>query len=131
MLCLIVPLTVSGVQKNFDPVSLPSGWTLCYNDAYDVVLNSSLLQSILTECNRGKLLLVCGLINSTILSLAAMGLRADVLFDCGTVTNCTHVANGVGWYYSVSYSWGFVENNDTVYRSACDTGKNCETRFLI
>ncbi len=128
---MIVPLTTSGVQKNFDPASLPTGWILCYNDTYDVVLNSTLLQTIFTQCNRGKLLLGCGLVNSTVLTLAAMGLRSDVLFNCSNIVNCTNVGNGVGWYYSSDYSWGFAPGTDSVYRSACDTGTSLsgENRF--
>lgn len=121
---MIVPLTVTEVQQNFDVSTLPVGWTLCYNDTYDVVLNSTLLNSILTQCNKGKLLLGCGLVNSSTLLVAAMGLRSDVLYNCGTITNCTHVGNNVGWYYSSDYSWGFVQNSDSVYRSSCDTGTN-------
>jgi hypothetical protein len=53
-----------------------------------------------------------------------MVLRSDVLFDCGNITTCTHVANRVGWYYSSDYSWEFVENTDIVNRVSCDTGTN-------
>ncbi|CAF3867994.1 unnamed protein product [Rotaria sordida] len=115
-----VPLTVSGAQNNFDVTGLPSGWTLCYYDTYNVALNSTVLDTILTQCNKGKLLLGCGPINSSVLTLAAMGLRSDVLYNCGNTTTCTHTANGVGWYYSSDYSWGFVENQDTVFRNRCD-----------
>ncbi|CAF1151441.1 unnamed protein product [Rotaria sordida] len=120
MLSSLVPLTVSGVQTNFDVTSLPSGWTLCYNDTYNVVLNSTLLDTILTQCNRGKLLLGCGLKNSSVLTIAAMGLRSDVLYNCSNIITCTHIANGVGWYYSSNYSWGFVQDQDAVYRRRCD-----------
>jgi hypothetical protein len=51
-----------------------------------------------------------------------MGLRSDVLFNCSNIVNCTNVGNGVGWYYSSDYSWGFAPGTDSVYRSACDTG---------
>lgn len=120
---------MSDVETNFDVSTLPLGWTLCYNDTYDVVLNSSLLDLIKTQCYKGKLLLGCGLVNSSVLTVAAMGLRADVLYDCGSIINCTHVANGVGWYYSSDYSWGFVQNTDSVYRSSCDTGKDFIIKF--
>ena len=49
-----------------------------------------------------------------------MGDRADVLHDCSSAPNCVRVANGVGWYYSDSYSWGFVNGTDAVTRSTCD-----------
>jgi hypothetical protein len=68
------------------------------------------------------LLIGCGPVGNITLTVAAMGLRADVLFNCSTSATCTHVANGVGWYYSAVYSWGFVNYNDTVSRNTCDTG---------
>ena len=125
-----VPLTQTGVAENVDPASLPSGWLLCYNDTYDVTLNSTLLDSILIQCNRSKLLLACRHINSTILSLAAMGYRSDVLYECGNLTTCVHVANNVGWYYSKDYSWGFVQGGGSVNRASCDTGKSIDDKLI-
>ncbi len=119
-LFILVSLT-SGVILNFDPTSLSNDWSLCYNGTYNVVLNQSLLTSILSMCNKGKLMLGCRPVCHNLLTVAAMGLRADVLYNCGSATSCTHVANGVGWYYSNSYSWGFVNGNDPVTRSSCDT----------
>lgn len=118
-----MPLTFSGVQVDVDPASLPWGWLLCYTDVYNVTLNYSLIDYIFSQCNRTKLLVACRHINSTILSVAAMGYRSDVLWDCGNITNCTHVANDVGWYYSNDFSWGFVQGTDAVNRVACDAGK--------
>jgi hypothetical protein len=66
-------------------------------------------------------MLGCRPTGNSLLTVAAMGLRADVLYNCGTIQSCTHVANGVGWYYSDSYSWGFVNNTDSVLRHSCDT----------
>ena len=31
-----------------------------------------------------------------------------------------HNANGVDWYYSTSYSWGYTHQGDGVSRSSCD-----------
>lgn len=119
----LVPLTLTGVQVDLDPANLPSGWLSCYNDTYNVTMNSTLVDYILNQCNRTKLLMACRHINSTILSVAAMGYRSDVLWNCGNITNCVHVANGVGWYFSNDYSWGFVQGGDTVNRIICDAGK--------
>ncbi len=52
--------------------------------------------------------------------ILAMAPRADVLFDCGSQSNCTHQANGVGWYYSNEWSWGFAPAGLPVDRSSCD-----------
>ncbi|CAF1264729.1 unnamed protein product [Adineta ricciae] len=118
----LVSLTQSGVQLDFDPNSLPSGWSLCYNNTYADTMDQSSLSTILSSCNKTKLLLGCRQVNTVKLTVAAMGNRADVLYDCSTTENCTQIANGVGWYYSDSYSWGFVNGSDAVERNSCDTG---------
>ena len=53
--------------------------------------------------------------------MLAAGMRADVLFDVGNQNAGKHEANGVAWYYSDSYSWGFARGGDTVSRNSCDT----------
>jgi len=120
MQCTSGGLSFYGVQLNFNPASLGNGWSLCYNDTYAVAMNSTLLSNILSICNKQKLMLGCSPVGSIPLTVAAMGLRNDVLYNCSTSTNCTHVANGVGWYFSFDYSWGFVNSTDDVYRFECD-----------
>jgi hypothetical protein len=83
-------------------------------------MNSSLISTILTLCSQKQLLLGCGPVGNTTMTVAAMGNRADVLYNCSSTMNCTHVANGVGWFFSDSWSWGFVDGNDTVTRNPCD-----------
>jgi len=54
---------------------------------------------------------------------------SDVTFDTGT-GNTPHNANGVGWYYNDSYSWGFARQGDPISRSTCDIeGGNPESRL--
>jgi hypothetical protein len=113
---------MSGVKLNFDPTSLSNAWSLCYNGTYDVAMNSSLVIYILSICNKAQLMLGCRSVGNSLLAVAAMGLRANVLHNCNSIQSCTCVANGVGWYYSDSYSWGFVNNTDSVIRDSCDTG---------
>ncbi|CAF1073897.1 unnamed protein product [Adineta steineri] len=115
-------LSLYGVQLNLDPSSLPSGWSLCYNATYADTMVSTVVATVLSTCNKNKLLLGCRPVANTILTVAAMGNRADVLYNCSSARNCTHVANGVGWYFSDSYSWGFVSGSDTVIRNTCDEG---------
>lgn len=114
-------LSFYGVKLNFNPNLLSNSWSQCYSGRYNDTLNSTQLSDILSICNKGKLMLGCRPVGNISLTVAAMGLRADVLFNCGTSYNCTKVANGVGWYYSNDYSWGFVNNTDMVYRYSCDT----------
>ena len=109
--------TFSGIQQNL-PIAQLTGWTQCYQDTFD---NSSTpVATILAGCNKANLLLACKQVGSQTLQLAAMAPRVDVITDTGT-GNVTHNANGVGWYFNASWSWGFVIQGDTPARNSCDT----------
>ena len=118
-------------MTNLDPSNLlNNGWTQCYNDTYAVNLLPNVTDMIVSQCNKGKLLLACKPVANSSYTLAAMGLRSDVLYNCSTNNTCTHVANGIGWYFSDSYSWGFVNGIDSVTRNTCDTGSGNPTLRL-
>lgn len=108
--------TFTGVETNLPLVSL-AGWSLCHTDFYSDT--STTLASIEAACTGDNLLLACRESGSGTLLLAAHAPRADVLFDTGT-GNTPHDANGVGWYFNSSYSWGFARQGDTLNRQACD-----------
>lgn len=108
---------VPGVQQNVDPALL-SGWTQCWSGTY--ADSQPALSTILTQCDKGKLLMACRPVGAANFTLLAMAPRADVLFDCGTQSNCTKQSNGVGWYYDESYSWGFAPGGLPVNRNSCD-----------
>ena len=113
---------VSGPITNLDPLTLSNnGWTECYTSTYADYLLPGDVATVLSQCNLGKLLLACKPVGNSIYTLAAMGLRSDVLYNCSMSSSCANVANGVGWYFSDDYSWGFVNGGDTVQRSSCDT----------
>lgn len=126
----IAALSLYGVQFDLNPASLPIGWSQCYTATYGSDMSSSVVASILSTCNGNKLLLGCRPTGSTVLTMAAMSYRADVLHDCGSTTNCVYTANGVGWYFSNSYSWGFVKGGDTPIRNSCDVGSSNEVYRL-
>lgn len=64
------------------------------------------------------------------LTVAAMADRTDVLYKCGSTINFRNVANGVGWYYSTIYSWGFANGIDSVNPNPCDlSGTNPNYRL--
>lgn len=119
-LCVARPdasFAFAGVQTNL-PVSSLSGWSLCYSDVYSN--SGTSVASILTDCDKAHLLLACRQTGSPTLLVAAHAPRADVTFDTGT-SNTPHDANGVGWYFSDSYSWGFAPQGDPISRTSCDT----------
>lgn len=108
---------VPGVQQNVDPAAL-AGWSQCWSGVYTDSFPP--LQTILQQCDKSKLLMACRPIGSPTYALLAMAPRVDVLFDCGQQIDCTKQSNGVGWYYSNSYSWGFAPGGQPVNRTSCD-----------
>jgi len=115
--------TFSGVQTNLSLNQL-GGWTLCYKDLYGN--SGTALATILNGCKGSNLLLACRqAAQPNTLLLAAEAPRADVTFETGggmcTNNQMVHQANGVGWYYDASWSWGFVKGGDTANLCSCDT----------
>jgi cysteine-rich repeat protein len=100
------------------PIASLDGWSLCYTDDY-ATLNVP-LAGILSACGGKYLLLGCAPVASSTLTIAAFAPRADVLFDTGAA-NVLHEANGVGWYFNASYSWGFAPPGDPIDLATCDT----------
>jgi hypothetical protein len=105
-----------GVKTDVPDTTLV-GWSECYQDAY--ADSHSSLPDIQLGCFKGKLLLACRATGSATLSVLAWARRADVLFDTGT-GNKPHDANGVGWYFNPSHSWGFAPQGATIDRDSCD-----------
>jgi hypothetical protein len=64
-------------------------------------------------------MMACRQKGSSTLAIAAYAPITDVMFDTGT-GNTPHAANGVGWYFSGSKSWGFAPEGDTIERMTCD-----------
>ncbi|MDB6139001.1 MAG: hypothetical protein JWO94_2073, partial [Verrucomicrobiaceae bacterium] len=109
----------SGVQLSV-PVSTVTGggWTLAYSGLYSVDLPvASILSSISSST---YVMLAARTTGSSTLQLLGAATRPDVLFDEGQTSN-THNANGIEWYYSATYSWGFAQGGDTVTRNQADT----------
>ncbi|MFZ6177280.1 hypothetical protein [Nannocystis pusilla] len=97
------------------------GWTECFANLYGEA-EPDLTGTILgQECTGSKLLMACRPVGSPDFQLLAMGERADVLFDVGIQSDGKHEANGVAWYFSDNFSWGFAPAGDTVNRTECDT----------
>jgi hypothetical protein len=109
--------TFSGVANDV-PISALSGWTECHRSDYAGGIQTT--AQVLQACNLANLLLGCRLKGETKLRVAAHGPRKDVVFDVGNGAQAVHVANGVGWYFSNNYSWGFVVAGDSLSRGECD-----------
>ena len=92
------------------------GWELCFTGLYN---GTESLDTVLTQCDGDPLLLAGGPTASSTLTVLAAARRADVIFDTGA-GNDPHDANGSGWYYNGSLSWGFAKQGDPIQRTKCD-----------
>jgi hypothetical protein len=106
----------SGVQTNL-PIEDLVGWRPCWVDNYSV--SGAVLGVVRQLCSGENLLMGCRQVGSDTLTVAANAPRADVLFDTDA-SNVPHDANGVGWYYDESLSWGFAPEGAVIQRSPCD-----------
>ena len=107
----------SGVQTNV-PVAQLTGWTPCYQGLYSA--GGASIAGLLASCSKAKLLLACRPGGGGALAVLAMAPRGDVTFDTGS-SNQPHDANGVGWYFSGNFSWGFAPQGAAIARNECDT----------
>ena len=109
--------TFSGVANNL-PINQLTGWTQCFSEAYGS--SGTPLANVEASCKGSLLMMACMPKGASTLQIAAYGPRADVLFDTGK-GNAPHNANGVGWYFNGSESWGFAPQGDAIERFTCDT----------
>jgi hypothetical protein len=123
----------SGPQTNVNAAQL-EGWTLCFSGPYGE--SGASLSGILSNCHDPLLLLAGAPNGSSTLTVLAAAPRADVIFDTGQ-SNTPHDANGSGWYFNDSWSWGFAKQGDPIERDDCDivgdsddpTGPNGDLRL--
>jgi hypothetical protein len=113
------------IQQNLPEAALTGGgFTPCYVAPYND--SATPVQTIKQACNGNVLVMGCRPTPSAnnptpALTLAAMGLRDDVFFDVGNGANAVHYHNYLNWYYSPTWSWGFVPYGYTPNRNSCDT----------
>jgi len=118
--CNSDPSSTWGVKKNVDQSDLEAeGWSICFSESYDVS-GVSAISSILSSCNKSRLMLACRHVGNPIFVLSAEASRADVTYDTGTDHYTTHTANGVEWYFNDNQSWGFAPEGDSVFKNECD-----------
>jgi len=100
------------------PLAELAGWERCWSSRYDQTGFD--LATIQAQCPGRRLLLGCGSVGSATLTVAAQGLREDVLFVVPDDKLSVHTAGGVAWYYNSAVSWGFAPPGVLVYRNTCD-----------
>jgi hypothetical protein len=93
------------------------GWTGCWSSTYGSEVS---IEAATSQCS-GDLLMMGGKSSdSDVFDVIAWAPRVDVMFDTFG-TNTPHTANGVGWYYSPNYSWGFAPQGAPINLNSCDT----------
>ncbi|MCA9637586.1 MAG: DUF4215 domain-containing protein [Myxococcales bacterium] len=114
--CVVEKYTAYGPQRDVPQAAL-GGWSECWSGPYGS--GGTSLAVITASCTKAELMLACRRLGDPVFTLLAHAPRADVFFDTGN-TNTPHVANGAGWYYSESWSWGFAAAGDPIERQSCD-----------
>ncbi|MFB6375958.1 MAG: hypothetical protein ABEN55_23215, partial [Bradymonadaceae bacterium] len=119
-------LTFSGVKNNFSQAQL-AGWNQCHKDLYRD--SGKRISTIKNDCSKGNVLIACKKKGSSTIYAAAHAPRNDVFTDTGT-GDSTHQANGVEWYFSPDYSWGFAPKGESVDRNSCDVNQRGDDKRL-
>lgn len=112
----IVPF---GVQNDVAAATVTNTWgfTQCFSATYGA--SGLTTAGMLSNCQGDYLMMGARRTGSNVFEVLAAANYADVIFNTG-ISNITHKANGVGWYFSSSWSWGFASATDTVVRNSCD-----------
>ncbi len=108
-----------GIAQNLDEAEL-NGWEQCHRDLYT---DSAVpVANLSANCQGEFVMLACRQIGSPTFRLAAMGERALVFTNTGDRNNNVTTTNGASFYFSESYSIGFVAEGSVPSRNSCDTG---------
>ena len=115
-------LVFEGIRQNIpvDEFTGAGGFVECWRGAFN---GNEPIDQILEACGDDIWLLGCSPADADVLTLGAMGERAEILTDVGRERAGVHNHNGVDWYYSPTYSWGFAPEGAGVSRSSCDTSR--------
>lgn len=110
--------TFEGILEGVEEAEL-GGWRACarlnYAEDYPI-------RQMLTDCDGAYIMYGCRPRGVTRFNLLAMGAREIVFQNTGDQGNRLNISNRVEWYFSQSYSIGFVALGTGVQRNSCDTG---------
>ena len=109
----------SGVASGLSLSSLTGGWSLCHSSAYDSTVSLSTLLN--TDCKQGRLLLGCRFQGTNSLVVAAQSIRSAVTNVVPDTANAFFNSNGVDFFFSTNYSWGFSPQGSGVERTPCSS----------
>ncbi|MFN3200918.1 MAG: lectin-like protein [Bradymonadia bacterium] len=118
----IVPpfLYFEGAANDVDEIDIINGgFEQCFSGLYGQ--GGTSVASVLEECSSPVLMLACRPVGAETFQVAAMGEREVILQDSGRENNPTNEHNGLNWYFSNTYSWGFGPAGEALSRNSCDT----------
>jgi len=107
-----------GIREDVAP-DLLGGWEICHQDTYGE--NGASIPDMLARCDGEFIMYGCKQVAAENWQLLAMGQRDEVFRNTGDQGNVLNEHNGVAWYFSQSYSIGFVQPGTGVSRNSCDT----------
>jgi hypothetical protein len=99
------------------------GCYICYDDLYASPTNTSMIDS----CNGEYLFVAARLGFETFFELGAFALASDIKTQ--TALNTPHLANGVYWYFTPGYSFGFLNGTDLLQNQADVSTSNGAARL--
>lgn len=108
----------SGIRENV-PDNQLEGWEVCHRSPFGTAGHN--LAQIRASCNGPKVMYGCRPVGQANWTLLAQGDTAEVFRDTGNQNNNLNRNNNVDWYYSESWSIGFVAPGTGVSRNSCDT----------
>jgi hypothetical protein len=121
----------NGPQANVSKATVSGGgWRVCWDESY--TQTTTTVAAILAQCP-GDFLMLAGAasVNATSYTVLAAAPRADVTTPLANTSTAHRVANGSGWYFSTTYSWGFFKAGDTVSRGSCDTASGANPTLRL
>ncbi len=110
-----------GILEDVAPDRL-GGWEICHQDTYGE--SGTRIADVLAQCDGEYIMYGCKQNAAENWQLLAMGERDEVFRNTGDQGNQLNEHNGVAWYFSQSWSIGFVLPGTGVQRNSCDTANN-------
>ena len=111
----------SGPQTNV-PVGMLTGWKVCYQDTYNVVMGS-VISTIQANCSLPHILMACGPNGAASYQLWPPASASTCSPRRARPTTTRRTSPMVSGGISIpAYSWGFVPAADIPTKNSCDTG---------
>ena len=95
---------------------LSAGFQVCYEDLYGDVLDDA---AMMANCT-GEVIVGCMQAGADTLQVASKAPAGEAFMQVDGISDVAHLYNGVWWYYTPNFSFGFAPEGVGVQRSQCD-----------